>query len=1109
MIRMKRLHLINWHNFQDDIIDFKNITYLLGVNAVGKTTIMDAVRYCLTTNKDFNTAGNKKSGRTLLGSVHQKQRAQESYLRPGHTVSYIGIEFLDEAIKKNFVIIARIESETPKQDLRGVYQDWYITKPGYSLEDIPFFIKKKDGKSPTSRDAFKLENKGMDRASNQADARRRICRMLGIGEADSPIGKKFNEVFHMGTSLEDIRDIREFIYTYILPEPEVNIEFLQKDMIELERLQEILQEACDREELLKEINDKIKTAKELLGKVKVNESLVAYANLQGNIEETDEKKYLIEEWSTSLKIIDKKLFDLFESENKASALLYEAQRAAEENAENKEMLSLESENKNNKLENDKLILEVSIFEDVLQKLFSLKDSLNKIGFAVKVADCIRDENAAVDERIREIKNSAKLFADIEEEIKNHDAKIRTDITSLSDKSDILSKKIKSLEAGVMCYPDEAIFVRDKINDFLSEQSKRADAKLLCELLYMTDSSWQDAVESYLNTQRFNIIVEPDNYLSAKKVFVSLGDKVKGIGLIDTGKIRDVEYKTSDESYLGDKIESENIYAKTYARFVMKNVICCESSDDLENFTKSVTRDRLRFQNFCLQRMAKKEHFIGVDAIAKQLKSAKTEFTGVKKEFTKLEEAKKNFDSIYNGYTKFRAGDNFGKLENYCESKSKSKALSVKIEDIAKKIEEFKKNPILLAMYDRVKECKKNLSVIRDEITDNKAKKQNLNSNINQAKADVDELEKNLAQMQAVYESSIEEYPEFINDVEKKYQNERKSKKASAIAYNFSNRAVQDNITLNNYLNQELIPLQQRYTATYTCDYAAGLGGADRYRQEYLTLQNIELERHKSELADAQIRCKDRFRKEVLFRMKDDILRAKQQFKQINRVMENLEYGEESYRFGIDKSKDKELGMFYDIIMDKDNQQIDRENDMLMLMNEASKSEVFESQIDDFMSRIMIDVEEHAKQNLSGQKSNAKSMGMYVDYRTYLDYDIIVKNAVTGNEVELSKVSGEGSGGENQAPFYVAICASLLQIYEQSKEGSIRLILLDEAFNNMTSDRIEPMMNMFKKLNLQLVLIATAEKATAILPYCDITYSIVKSGNRNAIGVFERIEDGLH
>jgi hypothetical protein len=68
-----------------------------------------------------------------------------------------------------------------------------------------------------------------------------------------------------------------------------------------------------------------------------------------------------------------------------------------------------------------------------------------------------------------------------------------------------------------------------------------------------------------------------------------------------------------------------------------------------------------------------------------------------------------------------------------------------------------------------------------------------------------------------------------------------------------------------------------------------------------------------------------------------------------------------------------------------------------------------------------------------------------------------------------------------------------------------LILLDEAFNNMTSDRIEPMMKMFKNLNLQLVLIATPEKCTSIFPYCDITYSIVKQGSKNAIASFEGFE----
>lgn len=1104
MIRMTRLHLINWHNFQDDVIDFKNITYLLGVNAVGKTTIMDAIRYCLTTNKDFNTAGNKKSGRTLLGSVHQKQRAENSYLRPGHTASYIGIEFLDENINKNFVIIVRVESETPKQDLKGVYQDWYITKPGYCLEDIPFFTQVKDGKKPTSRDAFKLENKGMDRASNQADARRRICRMLGIGEADSPIGKKFNEVFHMGTSLEDIKDIREFIYTYILPEPEVNIDFLQKDMRELERFQEVLQEALDREKLLAEIKDKIDEAKTRHSKVKVNEILVAYAKYQGNVEEQQEKKQLISEWTASISVLTDKLTELSEKERKASDLLYEAKRAAEDNTENKKMLSLEVENKDNEKDYERLKGEAAAFTDVLEKLSSLKKRLNGIGFSCDWTISDDTSNVPVEERIAEIKKVSVILGNLEELIKNHDAKIRTEIYDLSKQAKALEEKVKSLEAGVMCYPSEATFVRDKINEELGEQSKKADAKLLCELLYMTDDSWQDSVESYLNTQRFNIIVAPENYLIAKKVFISLGDKVKGIGLIDTRKIGDIEYVGESLAYLGDKVESENIYAKRYARFVMRDVLCCESADTLEQYGKSVTKDRLRFQNFCLQRMAKKEHFIGVDAIAKQLSNAKKELISVQKLLGELDANKKAFDAVYGDYNKFTAGNNFALLEKYIDSKCQAKALGIRIDEIKKQIEEFKKNPILLAMYDRVSECEKNVADIQDEITDIKANRQYLEASVTQAKKVIAELEATVSGMQMDYENIIREYPEHASEVEKKYRDERKTKKASSIAYNFGNRASQDSIAFNNYMNQQLIPLQQKYTATYTCDYPEGIEGASRYQQEYLSLQNIELERHKKKLAQAQIRCKDRFRKEVLFRMKDDILRARQQFKQINRVMENLEYGEESYRFGIDKSKDKELGIFYDIIMDKDNQQIDQDNEIMSFLAEANKSEVFESQIEDFMSRIMMDVEEHAKENLTGQRSGAKNMGMYVDYRTYLDYDIIVKNSVTEIEVPLSKVSGEGSGGENQAPFYVAICASLLQIYEQNPDGCMRLILLDEAFNNMTSDRIEPMMNMFKKLNLQLVLIATAEKATSILPYCDITYSIVKSGNRNAIGVFERV-----
>lgn len=789
---------------------------------------------------------------------------------------------------------------------------------------------------------------------------------------------------------------------------------------------------------------------------------------------------------------------------KASDLLYEARKASENNTENKKMLSLEQENKNNENEYEKLVCEAAIFKRLSEQLSSLKKRLSGIGFFCDWRDLAEAQNISVKETISEIKKASKILADMKERIKNNDAEIRMKIDSLTKQAKSLENKIKSLEEGVMCYPEEAVLVRNKINEQLREQSRKSDAKLLCELLYMTDSSWQDAVESYLNTQRFNIIISPENYLIAKKVFIYLGDKVKGIGLIDTRRLNNTEYADSDLSYLGDKVESENIYAKRYAKYVMNKVVCCDSSDDLEQYTKSVTRERLRFQNFCLQRMGKREHFIGVDAITKQLETSKKELIAIQKALGELETGKKDFDTVYNDYTEFTVSNNFALLEKYCDSEQNVKELGIKISEIKKKITEFKKNPILLAIYDRVSECKEAVKIIEDEITDIKAKKQNLEDKLKKAEESIIELETKAMSLKTDYENILREHPEHAGEVEKKYRNERKSRRAAEIAYNFGNRVLQDKIAFNNYVNQQLIPLQQKYTAIYTCDYLEGIKDTAKYQQEYSSLQNIELERHREELSQAQIRCKDRFRKEVLFRMKDDILRARQQFKQINRVMENLEYGEESYRFGIDKSRDKELGLFYDIIMDKDNQQIDQDNEIVVVLAKNNQSAAFTSQIEDFMSRIMTDVEEHAKENLTGQKSGAKSMGMYVDYRTYLDYDIIVKNSVTEIEVPLSRVSGEGSGGENQAPFYVAICASLLQIYEQNPDGSMRLILLDESFNNMTSDRIEPMMNMFKKLNLQLVLIAAAEKATSILPYCDITYSIIKSGNRNAIGVFERI-----
>ena len=308
--------------------------------------------------------------------------------------------------------------------------------------------------------------------------------------------------------------------------------------------------------------------------------------------------------------------------------------------------------------------------------------------------------------------------------------------------------------------------------------------------------------------------------------------------------------------------------------------------------------------------------------------------------------------------------------------------------------------------------------------------------------------------------------------------------------------------LGAYLTSTLEPAQRDYNEHYVCDYPLGLAGVEQYRAQHDSLVRIDLERYAARLEQAQRDCKDRFRKDILFRMKDDIFNARRQFRELNKVMEQLTYGEEVYRFELEPSRDPQLAAFYQVIVDKGNQQMTDGDSLDNLA--ATADPVYERQVDALMEKIMADVDENTRARQEGRTTSGATLSDYVDYRTYLDYDIKVTNTVSGQQAYLSRVSRDSSGGENQAPFYVAICASLLQIYQKS-ENSIRLVLLDEAFSKMTSDRIRPMMELFRRLQLQVLLISTVEKSTAIQPYCDITYSIVRHGDANAIAPFYRAD----
>ena len=65
---------------------------------------------------------------------------------------------------------------------------------------------------------------------------------------------------------------------------------------------------------------------------------------------------------------------------------------------------------------------------------------------------------------------------------------------------------------------------------------------------------------------------------------------------------------------------------------------------------------------------------------------------------------------------------------------------------------------------------------------------------------------------------------------------------------------------------------------------------------------------------------------------------------------------------------------------------------------ATADPVYERQVDELMEKIMADVDENTRARQEGRRPENVTLSDYVDYRTYLDYDIKVTNTVSASRL---------------------------------------------------------------------------------------------------------------
>ena len=202
-------------------------------------------------------------------------------------------------------------------------------------------------------------------------------------------------------------------------------------------------------------------------------------------------------------------------------------------------------------------------------------------------------------------------------------------------------------------------------------------------------------------------------------------------------------------------------------------------------------------------------------------------------------------------------------------------------------------------------------------------------------------------------------------------------------------------------------------------------------------------------------------------MKESIETARYEFDNLKKALKDINYGEDTYRFIISANAQKRN--LYNMIMSEENMGKDN------LFSGGFQNQ-YKDEIEELFSKI------------KSRDSGDAAVREYTDYRTYLDYDIeIVKK--NGTVQKLSAKAKSNSGGESQVPFYVITGASLNTIYKNN--NSIRLLLLDEAFSNMDEQRIESVMQFFKALDFQTILVAPSPKIQDIEEHVDSVITVMR------------------
>ena len=1105
MKKLKKILLINWLYFSKQLIEVEDINFLTGKNGAGKSTVIDALQIVLlgeTNARNFNQAANEKSQRTLDGYLRADIDPNSPYSRRGKDFSsYIACEFWDEIEGNHFVTGVVFDCRSD-----GSRQDGFFTYTGDIPEDC--FIVGQEAMDIPSLRIYLRQQFGTKQKIHDTQKEYRIDMLAKWNVHNEQVSRMLKKA----VSFRPIVDIQKFITENICDIPDKpDIEVMQQNIRDYKRHEQLAQRQEEKLEKLVEISRLYRDMQTAIDRWEQQTFLVLWAqkeDLEGRIDrhraEEADCKAEAERAATGFTSVSEEIDLKRGRQDELKAACAQSSVAQEENRlrSNREHLRKEQRGLMTRLKNTALDIKreavslcnlcgrISEWQDhPLLTLVSLtSEKIQKAyGMFLNCDEQIFDRPEAPFERAQEA-STEWMRAVLEASYKVDEL-----LHSLQEEQDRRKTALTDLRKNIKDYPKGLLQLRDRIAAELKRYSGQSvPIDILADVLEIPEAEehWRNAVEGYLNTQKFYLLIPLEYYQRALTFYDQIKRDYSGrsFGLVDIAKLRERERLTPWDDSLAKKVETENDLARTYIDYLLGRVVCCTHVSQLRKHKTAITVEGMVYQGYVARPLRKElmeDAFIGRRAVALRIerleaerKAAETELAGWKPVAAELAKHKGR-ESLFSRYfvhdtVEQRRADHQRRLE------------------IAKEMEQLEDELSHLDLF-WLEEQRRQIGVLEQEIKDLDRRKIQFNSEKTQMEMRIHALEYEilpvLYQELTEKEDSLSERfsSSFIETVGRpRYQQEfARLKKASAVAKNFGDQMIRTENERNS-TQRKLFQARADYVSAFQpCSFRTDAMTNEEFDRERQLLEESELPKYREKIKAARESAMEQFQNDFLAKLKSSIEQVQDQVKSLNKALKQTQFGTDRYQFRADRNPD--YAEYYDMIMAPE--LMEGEGGLFAMPFQKKYGPL----IEELFGRLAMS--DDTQLNARKQSELQQNIECYTDFRTYLKFDLETTDQ-NGSKQLLSQTLNTKSGGETQTPFYIAVLVSFAQLYQVNNlsplaSNTVRLVVFDEAFNKMDSDRIVESVRLLRKMGLQAIICTPPDKLPDIMPLADKTLLVLK------------------